>query len=93
MTTLDLITREDLQQFKAELFTELKTLNLANTGSNPVKKWMRSAEVRKMLNISPGTLQNLRITGLLPFTKVGSLMFYKCTDIDNLLEDNLTATR
>lgn len=92
MTTLDLITREDLQQFKTELFTELRTLSLADTVSNPTKKWMRSAEVRKMLNISPGTLQNLRITGILPFTKVGSLMFYKRADIDKRLEDNLTVT-
>lgn len=90
MTTLDLITKEDLYQFKLELFTELRAINL--TASDQAKKWMKSAEVRKMLNISPGTLQNLRINGTLRFTQVGSLMFYKREDIEKLLEDNLTPT-
>lgn len=91
MTTLDLITREDLQQFKAELFAELRELNIATGKIGPPKKWMKSIEVRKMLDISPGTLQNLRINGTLNFTKIGSLMFYKREEIEKLLEDNLSA--
>lgn len=89
MATLDLITREDLQAFKEELFSELKNI-LDKSGANPAKKWLKSADVRKMLNISPGTLQNLRINGQLPFTKVGSLMYYKLPDIERILEEGLT---
>lgn len=92
MTTLDLITREDLLQFKSELFAELRNMHLGGSGSSSNKKWLRSADVRKMLNISPGTLQNLRINGELRFTKVGSLLYYKFEDIEKLLEDNLTRT-
>lgn len=91
MTTLDLITKEDLQQFKAELFAELKRLNILSGEVSSAKKWIKSAEVRKMLSISPGTLQNLRINGTLRFTKVGTLMFYKRDDIEKILEDNLSA--
>jgi hypothetical protein len=93
MTTLDLITREDLQKFKAELFAELKQLNITTGDASPAKKWMKSAEVREMLDISPGTLQNLRINGMLRFTKIGSLMFYKREDIEKILEDNLSANK
>jgi hypothetical protein len=46
---------------------------------------MRSADVRKLLNISPGTLQNLRINGTLTFSKVGGRMFYKPQDVDKML--------
>lgn len=91
MTTLDLITREDLQQFKLELFAELRSLNSEQTGAEPIMKWMKSADVRKMLNISPGTLQSLRINGTLRFTRVGSLMFYKREDIEKVLEANLSS--
>ena len=50
------------------------------------KEWIRSADVRKMLGISHGTLQNLRIKNILPHRKIGGLMYYKYQDILNLLE-------
>jgi ribonucleotide reductase beta subunit family protein with ferritin-like domain len=84
MTTIELITKEDLREFKAELLTELK--QLMQPGQGQSKQWLKSAEVRKMLGISPGTLQNLRINGTLRFTKVGSIMYYKLEDINKVLE-------
>jgi hypothetical protein len=39
----------------------------------------------KMLGISHGTLQNLRIKNLIPYQKIGALMFYKYGDIIKLL--------
>jgi hypothetical protein len=33
-----------------------------------------------MLGISHGTLQNLRVTKVLPYQKVGGIMFYKYDD-------------
>ena len=89
MTTLDLMTREDLQKFKAELFAELKSI-LPAAGTAAPRKWLRSNEVREILNISPGTLQNLRNSGQLRFSKVGSMTYYKSEDIEKLLEDNVS---
>jgi len=88
MTTLDLITRQDLEQFKTELFAELKKLSIAPTEEQTGKKWLKSAEVRKLLQISAGTLQNLRINGTISYTKVGGLLYYKHEDIIKLLEAN-----
>lgn len=89
MTTLDLITREDLEKFKTELFAELRTMQPAAAEQSAKRKWLRSAEVRERLNISPGNLQNLRISGQLRFSKVGSMTFYKSEDIEKLLDNNL----
>jgi hypothetical protein len=36
--------------------------------------------------ISHGTLQNLRIKNLIPYQRIGGLMFYKYDDIIKLLE-------
>ncbi|WPV00725.1 helix-turn-helix domain-containing protein [Mucilaginibacter sp. cycad4] len=84
MTAIELITREDLREFKSELLTEIKLL--LQPGQGQSKKWLKSNEVRKLLGISPGTLQNLRINGTLRFSKVGSIMYYKLEDINKILE-------
>ena len=83
---VELITREDLKQFKNEMLTEMK--HLLKPGQEQSKQWLKSYEVRKLLNISPGTLQNLRVNGTLRYTKIGGLLYYKLEDIEKLLEGN-----
>lgn len=83
----EIITVEDLQIFKSELISDIKELLKEQTGQ-PIKKWLKSYEVRKLLNISPGTLQNLRINGTLPYTKIGGVMYYDYADIQNMLQAN-----
>ena len=82
-----IITTEDLRVFKAELLDGIKQL-LTDQSGQPVKKWLKSPEVRDLLGISPGTLQNLRINGTLPYTKVGGVLYYDYKDIMNVLEKN-----
>ena len=81
---LEIITKEDLAAFKNDLLTEIK--QLIQPGQGQSKKWLKSVEVRKLLKISPGTLQNLRINGTLRFTKIGAMLYYKLEDINKLLE-------
>ncbi len=83
-----IITTDDLREFKIELLDEIRVL--ISEQKNPViKKWMKSVEVRKLLNISSGTLQTLRINGTLPYTKIGGTNYYNVSDIDTLLSQNL----
>jgi len=82
---VEIITKEDLKQFKSEMLTEIKQL-IKPGEQGQAKQWLKSAEVRKLLNISPGTLQNLRINGTLRYTKIGGMMYYKLEDITKLLE-------
>jgi Helix-turn-helix domain len=83
---IEVITREDLNEFRELLLSELNTL--FNSKPQQQKQWLKSNEVRKLLNISPGTLQNLRINGTLSYTKVGSILYYPYQDIQKLLEHN-----
>ena len=80
---IEIITTQDLQQFKQELLEEIRKLNASASGE---QKWLRSAQVRKKLGISAGTLQTLRINGAIPFTKIGSIFYYKNEAIDKALE-------
>lgn len=78
-----IITKEDLQQFKVELLESIE--NLLQGKKTEEKLWLRTSEVRKLLNISSGTLQNLRISGTLPYSKIGGSLFYNKKDIEKLL--------
>ncbi|MCA0957493.1 helix-turn-helix domain-containing protein [Muricauda ruestringensis] len=82
-----IITTEDLMEFKLELLEDIKQL-LQNQNGQPAKKWLKSPEVRELLGISPGTLQNLRINGTLPFTKIGGVLYYDYQEIMQVLEQN-----
>lgn len=86
-----LVTIEDLLILKADLLNEIKKL-LKESSGQPVKKWLKSHEVRKLLDISPGTLQNLRVNGTLPFTKIGGVIYYDQEDIKEMLQSRKSQT-
>lgn len=88
----EIITTDDLREFKTELLTEFRKMLKEHHGQ-PSKKWLKSYEVKKMLGISPGTLQNMRINGTIPFTKMGGILFYDSEDIRKVLEDNKNVPR
>lgn len=80
---IEVITKEDLQALRRELLEDLKQI-LTVSRTEP-KKWLKSADVRKMLNISSGTLQNLRVSGHLKPNKIGGSFYYALGDIEILL--------
>lgn len=81
---IQVVTQDDLNEFRLLLLNDLK--EIFNTKAPPVKKWLKSTEVREMLNISNGTLQSFRIKGILTFTKIGGINFYAHHEIEKLLE-------
>jgi hypothetical protein len=84
---IEILTKNDLNQFKAELLVELKSIiNNVKPNSNLQKEWLKSYEVRKLLNISPGTLQTMRVNGIITYSKVGGIFYHSYADICKLLE-------
>lgn len=77
------ITKEDLKEFKTELLEDIK--NLFNIKVSEQKLWLRSSEVKELLKISSGTLQNLRINWTLSYTRVGGTLYYNYKDIEKML--------
>jgi hypothetical protein len=82
-----IITTDDLREFKMELLEEIRAI-VSEQKTATSKKWLKSVEVRKLLSISPGTLQTLRINGTLPYTRIGGTNYYNLTDIEKLLSKN-----
>ncbi len=82
---VNLITQEDLKEFKTELLEDIK--NLFNIKVSEQKLWLRSSEVKELLKISSGTLQNLRINRTLSYTRVGGTLYYNYKDIEKMLKN------
>ena len=82
---IEVITREDLNEFRTLLLSDLN--EMFNSKPQQQKQWLKSSEVRKLLKISPGTLQNLRINGTLNFSRVGGIIYYKSDDLQKILNN------
>ncbi|HEY3404015.1 MAG TPA: helix-turn-helix domain-containing protein [Ohtaekwangia sp.] len=82
-----LLTVGDLEIFRTELIQEIGDL-LKNAVGSPAKKWLKSTEVKKLLAISTGTLQTLRMNGTLSHSKMGGTIYYNQEEILKLLKDN-----
>jgi len=82
-----IITTEDLQQFKREVLDEIRKL-LTERPVEPAQRWLKSYQIRKILSISPGKLHTFRTTGILPYTRLGNMIFYDYYEIEKLLHRN-----
>ena len=87
----EILTTDDLREFKMELIEDIKTL-LAAQSNMKLKKYLKSSEIMELLQISPGTLQTLRDNGTLPFIKVGGIIFYESEEIQKIMENNRSST-
>lgn len=87
----DGVTKEDLRQFGMLL---IGTIRKIIEGSKPEDKqaveveWLKARVVRKMLDISPGSLQNLRVNGKIRFKKVLGSYYYNRSDLMHLFNDD-----
>lgn len=79
-----LVTLADLQDFRVQLLKDFKQL-MSQTATIANKPWLKSSEVRKLLNLSSGTLQTLRSNGTLRYTKVGGIIYYHYEDIQTMM--------
>ncbi|MDV4042985.1 DNA-binding protein [Elizabethkingia anophelis] len=85
------ITKDDLRQLRMLLLDDIE--KLLNSKEKPLlqsesPEWLRSKAVRKILNISASSLQNLRITGKIRYKKILGSYYYSNTDLLKLFGDD-----
>lgn len=86
MTDFYLLKHPDWEELKKVIAEEIRG-NLTVT----TKRFMKSAEVRKMLGgISAAKLQSLRIGGHLPAVNLDGLWIYDLQDIEWFIKENKT---
>lgn len=82
-----LVTVEDLENFKLEIITVIRQV-ITDSNGRPVKKWLKSAEARKLIGVSPGKLQTIKDNGMLAYTKIGGNIYYDQDDLFRLFDDH-----
>lgn len=84
------ITKDDLRQFGLLLKNDIRSM-LEKAGKresediNP--EWLKSRKVKAMLDMSPGSIQNLRISGKVRFKKVLGSYYYNRLDLEKLFNE------
>ena len=84
----NIITTDDLREFKAELFEELKEIIHTKPGTTNQKRFLKTSELQEALGLSPSTIHQLRIMRILPFTKINGVIFYDWEDIVVMMQKN-----
>lgn len=86
----DMVTKEDLRQFGLELLGNIGNLiTQTKEGNSDVteQEWIKSKQVRKLMNMSPGSVQNLRVTEKVRFKKIVGSYYYNKADLLKLFTD------
>ena len=84
---IEVLTKDDLNEFRHQLLKDFRQIIENKTPEKP-QRWLKSHEVKQLLNISSGTLQNLRINGTLCYSKIGGTIFYEGAAIEKILNTN-----
>jgi len=82
----EIVNTDDLREFKIELLNDIKELLVSSSTVN--KKYLKGIELQKILNVSPTTLQTLRVSGILPYSKIGGTIFYDIDDVTKVMKEN-----
>jgi hypothetical protein len=79
------LTKEDFLFFKKELLTEINKLftneKMSEREGTDDFLWLRSKAVRRLMEISPSSLQNLRISGKVRYKKIMGSYYYSKEDL------------
>jgi DNA-binding transcriptional ArsR family regulator len=73
-----------------DLVGKLDAINLRLTAKEkePKDKWLDNQELMLLLKISKRTAQHYRDTGLISFSQVGNKIYYKLSDVEELLKSH-----
>ena len=85
------VTKEDLRQFGLVLIDKIQTAFVkANYDEKESEspEWLKSKAVRKLLDISAGSVQNLRTSQKVRFKKVLGSYYYNKEDLQKLFDDD-----
>lgn len=73
-----------------ELVGKLDAINqrLNAKEKEPKEKWLDNQELMQLLKISKRTAQHYRDSGMISFSQVGNKIYYKLSDVEDLLKNH-----
>ena len=83
---LELLTLKDLQEFKVQLFEELRNI-LAAYEASQNGNLLKSKDVCRKLMMSSGKLQTMRKNKTINYRKIGGTLYYENQEIKRLYKN------
>lgn len=84
---MEILSKQDLELFRIRMIADIEKILEANFNNTQEDfGWLRSKAIRKMMDISAATLQNLRISEKIRFKKVMGSYYYSKEDLLKLFE-------
>ena len=84
------VTKDDLRQFRLLLLNDIEKILEEKTGNTEKVEeieWLRSKAIRRIMDISPATLQNLRVQGKVRHKKIMGSYYYNKSDVSKLFNE------
>ncbi|MFM7024430.1 MAG: helix-turn-helix domain-containing protein [Flavobacteriales bacterium] len=87
---MEVITMESkaFQQLKGQLDEILAQVKISQKQPSLSEIWLDNQDVIRLLHVSKRTLQHYRDSGKMPFSQIGAKIYYKASDLEQLLNDN-----
>lgn len=86
MTTLNLKI-EGLEEIQTQIKFLASKIDAIQNQTN-VSRWVSNSEACEFLGVTSRTLQNYRDNGTLSYSKIGSKIYYKLSDLEDLLSSH-----
>ena len=80
---LEMLLTEKLEKYYQKIIDALQGANLSQ------RKWLKAAELKKLLPLSDYRIAEMRIRGLLDFQKIGGTYYYTVDSITMLLNEKV----
>ncbi len=86
----EIVTKEDLRQFGLQLLDKMRII-IQDTNNAQAEvlqsEWLKSRAVRKLMDMSAGSVQNLRVTQKVRCKKILGSYYYNKEDLQKLFKD------
>lgn len=80
---LEMLLTEKLEKYYQKIVDALQGANLSQ------RKWLKAAELKKLLPLSDYRIAEMRTRGLLDFQKIGGTYYYTVDSISKLLNEKV----
>ena len=81
-------TFEELVSRLGQFDKRMDSINRQHCGER-MSDWLDKQDVCQALKISPRTLQTLRDSGRLPYSKINNRIYYRPEDVEQLIENDV----
>lgn len=82
MRTMILIEEDGFKELLSKIDRIEKFLTIVKDVESKESDWVSNEKACELLNVTSRTMQNYRDNGIIPFSKVGSKIYYKQGDLD-----------